>query len=292
MRWAFRSLYLFNILKAEFEGLIDDNQNILAGEEAKEKYKTLHSSPGYIRLLCFTVFIFVKDPSQLHRFSSFLWNMEEILHESRKNIFVCLRCKLGSDEIASKVFDNLDQPGWFRRKLNFDPNYFIKNSPFLFKVLLPIFKIFLLTWDVVKDTVLWIFLYSRISFLLDSRKINGHFVVCLIWFNLVTILFAQCMMGAYILRKANKIIKIPESLGARGALYCILVLMLPFVPCILLLQVTNIATQESEHVLQWHEASNSPSSVAGAKVVGRSLWKFSSNSSSVVLLLCHHAWPF
>jgi len=252
-----------------FKALINDEQIVTTGEEVCEKYKTLHSSSGCVRLLCFTVFTIVRDPHQLHKFSSFLWEMEEILHSTRTNIFTCLRCKIGSDQIASKLFDNLDPPGWFKKKLSFTSNegmkYFNKISPVLLKILLSIFKTFLLTWDMVKDVVLWIFLYDRIGFLFDgSGAINGEFVVYLIWFNLGTILFAQCMMGAFILSRADKIIKIAESVAGRRLLYCLLVLMLPFVPCILLLQVSYLAIQESKHVLQWEKISNSPSSVAKA----------------------------
>ena len=110
---------LVNILKAASKGLIDDDQNVLVGEEANKIYKTLHSSTGYIRLLCFTVFTFVKYPYQWHRFSSFLWKNEEILHKNKTDSFLCLRSKLGSDEIASRVFDNQDPPGWFKKKLIF-----------------------------------------------------------------------------------------------------------------------------------------------------------------------------
>ena len=142
-----------------------------------------------------------------------------------------------------------------------------------------------MTWDVIKDVVLWVYLYNRIGFLLESIKVDVYFVVCLIWFNLGTILFAQCMMGTYILQRANKIITIAESVRARVVLYCILVLMLPFVPCILLLQVSNIASKESEHVLQWHEISSSPSFVARAVITIRKEKAFVTNTYAHLRLL-------
>ena len=115
---------LSNIVKAVPEGLINNDQFVFAGEEAREQYRTLHSSPGNIRLLCFTFFTFVKDTHKRHRFSLLLWDMEEILHESKMDIFLCLRCKLGYGETASNVFENLDQPGCFRKTLSFVSNYF------------------------------------------------------------------------------------------------------------------------------------------------------------------------
>ena len=163
----------------------------------------------------------------------------------------------------------MDEPRWFKKKFCFASKYLKILPPVLLKILLPISRGFLLTWDVVKDVTLWVFLYNRIGFLLESEKNNGYFVVGLIWFNLATILFAQCLMGAYILKRANKIIIIPESVGARVVLYCILVLMLPFVPCILLLQISSIATQESRNILQWQEVSSSHSSVARFLIVIR-----------------------
>ena len=66
-------------------------------------------------------------------------------------------------------------------------------------------------------------------------------------------LFAQCVMGAYILGKANKIIRIPESASSRMILYGGLSLMLPFVPCILLLQVfqnTYVNVKVSTHTVR------------------------------------------
>ena len=101
------------------KGLINDDPDVLAGEEVNEKYKILHSSPGYIRLLCFTVFTSIKDPIKWHRFSSFLLKMEEMFHNSRTDIFLCLRCKLGSDEVPSNVFDNLDVPRLFKKRVSF-----------------------------------------------------------------------------------------------------------------------------------------------------------------------------
>ena len=113
-----------------------------------------------------SVFTFLRDPHQLHRFSSFVWEMEENLHQRRTNIFLCLRCKLGSDEIASKMFDNMDEPRWFKKKFCFASKYLKILPPVLLKILLPISRGFLLTWDVVKDVTLWVFLYNRIGFLL------------------------------------------------------------------------------------------------------------------------------
>ena len=69
-------------------------------------------------------------------------------------------------------------------------------------------------------------------------------------------------MGTFIIRRANKIIRIPESKVARVILYGALFLILPFVPCLLLLRVASIAFQDYKNVLQWQEVSNSPSSVA------------------------------
>ena len=141
---------------------MNDDPNVLAREEVHEEYRTLHSTPGYIRLLCFTVFTFLRDPHQLHRFSSFLWEMEEILHKRGTNIYLCLRSKLGSDEIASKMFDDMDQPIWFKKNVYFASKYLKILPPVLLKILVPISRAFLLTWDVVKDVTLWVFLYNRI----------------------------------------------------------------------------------------------------------------------------------
>ena len=127
-----------------YKGLINDEENIFVGEEAIEKYRRLHSSPGHVRLLCFTVFTFVKDPLQCHRFSSFLYEMEEKLHTTKCNVFICFRTKLGSDQIARNVFDNLVQPGWLAKKLLVIykvMNYFKKRFPKLWRTLLPIFKV-------------------------------------------------------------------------------------------------------------------------------------------------------
>ena len=68
-------------------------------------------------------------------------------------------------------------------------------------------------------------------------------------------------------------------------LYCILVLMLPFVPCILLLQISNIATQESRNILQWQEVSSSPSSAARALIVFRKEQTFVLNTYAHLRLL-------
>ena len=126
------------------KGLINEEQNLFVGEEAIKNYRKLHSSPGHVRLLCFTVFTFVKDPLQCHRFSSFLYEMEERLHTNKNNIFICFRRKLGSDKIAKKFFDNLVQPGWFVKKLNIASNkgmdYFKNKLSVLRKTLLPGFK--------------------------------------------------------------------------------------------------------------------------------------------------------
>ena len=45
-----------------FKGLLNKDKAVVAGEDARENYLKLHSSPGYIRLLCFTVFTLVRDP--------------------------------------------------------------------------------------------------------------------------------------------------------------------------------------------------------------------------------------
>ena len=80
--------------------------------------------------------------------------------------------------------------------------------------------------------------------LLESAYIDGLFVVILIWFNLATILFAQSMMGAVLLKRANRIIAVPKTLPARGFLYFTLIITIPFLPCLLLLQVSSFDSQE------------------------------------------------
>ena len=89
--------------------------------------------------------------------------MEEMLHNSKRNVFICFRSKLGSDQVARKVFDNMDQPGWFKKKLSIATNKVMKDfktiSTIFLKFVIPTLKVFFLTWDMVKDGILWIFLY-------------------------------------------------------------------------------------------------------------------------------------
>ena len=105
--------------------------------------------------------------------------------------------------------------------------------------------------------------------MLESAYIDGLFVVILIWFNLATILFAQSMMGAVLLKRVNRIITLPQTLPARVFLYVTLIIAIPFIPCLLLLQVSTIVTQESRLVLEWQKVSQSPSSVARALLARR-----------------------
>ena len=105
--------------------------------------------------------------------------------------------------------------------------------------------------------------------MLETFRIDGLFVVMLIWFNLGTILFAQSMMGAVLLKKANRIITMPKKVPARVLLYIVLLIAIPFLPCLLLLQVSSIDTQESKIIFGWQKVSNSPSSVARALLVSK-----------------------
>ena len=149
------------MLKAVSEGLEDPN--VLNGEDACENYRTLHSSPGCIMLLCYTVCILVSDPQQLHTFSSYLWEMEEVLHETPSQVFVCLRSKLGSDQISRIILDHINQPGCCKKKLSLAKtrvlNYLKIISPIALKILFSSIKVSFLTLDVVKDIVLWVFLF-------------------------------------------------------------------------------------------------------------------------------------
>ena len=252
-------------LKAHPIGLINDKQSVLAEEDAREKYRVLHSTPGNIKLLCAAIFSLVA-PEQWHKFVSFLWEMEETIHEEKEDVFVCLRRKLGSSKISKQVLDNSTQPGCLKKMLIDIEKKYMKSlkkvSPVILKCLFSSLRALFLTWDTVKDFVLWFYLYDRIGYLVELKEINGVFVAGLIWFNLVAILFAQCTMGLFIIRRANQIMKIPENVPARFVLYCILLITIPFVPAILLLQISSLATRESTVILHWQEKSESPSQVA------------------------------
>ena len=271
------------------KGLLNNEKDVVAGDDARENYLKLHSSPGYIRLLCFTVLTLVRDPHMCHTFSNFLWEEEENIHKNRADVFICLRSKLWSDKIFRTILDSLPEPGCFKRVVSgvtikglYCMNKF---SPVALKYFLSIFRVILFTFDSVKDVVLWIFLYSRVDYLLKSSLINGLFVVILIWFNLATILFAQSIMGAFILKRANRIITLPQTILARVALYVTLIIAIPFIPCLLLLQASTIVTQESRLVLRWQKVSNSPSSVARALLASRKERQFVTETYAQLRLL-------
>ena len=241
---------------------------MIVGDDARENYLKVHTSPHSLRLLCWTVFSLVRDYHMRHIFSNFLWKEEENIHNNRGAIFICLRSKLGSDVLFTTLLDSLPEPGCLKKVVSrfTDKGLFCmhKLSPVVLKFMISIFRVILFNLDMVKDLVFWVFLYSRINILLESSRIDGLFVVILIWFNLATIFFAQSMMGTVLLKRANRILKVPQSVPAKVFLYVTLFLSIPFLPCLLLLQVSSIATQQSKLILEWKKDSNSPSSVAEA----------------------------
>ena len=262
---------------------------LVAGEDGRENYLKLHSSPGYIRLLCFTVFTLVRDPHMRNTFSNFLWEEEEKIHNNQSDVFICLRTKLGSDALFRFISDNLSEPGCFKKVVNGVTNKGIscmnKLSPVVLKSFLSIFRIILFNLDSIKDIVLWVFLYSRIDIMLETSLIDGPFVVILIWFNLATILFAQSMMGAILIKRANRIITVPKTVPARVILFFTLIITIPFLPCLLLLQVSSIATQEAKLILGWQKVSNSPSSVARALLASKKERQFFTETYAQLRLL-------
>ena len=104
-------------------------------------------------------------------------------------------------------------------------------------------------------------------------------------FNLATIFIAQSMMGTVLLKKANRILKVPRSVPARVFLYVTLVISIPFLPCVLLLQVSSIATQESKLILGWEKHSNSPTSIARVLFNSRKKRQFLTETYAQIQLL-------
>ena len=73
----------------------------------------LHKRHGGVKLFVQTACIMLEEPSQLHNVSNFAWNMEEEIHEVQEDkilISTCWRKKIGSNRIASKIFDYLEPP--------------------------------------------------------------------------------------------------------------------------------------------------------------------------------------
>ena len=73
----------------------------------------MHERQGGIKLFLQTVATLMDEPKQLHCVSSFAWKMEMEIHEVEEAngiIYACWRKKIGSNKVASKIFDYLDPP--------------------------------------------------------------------------------------------------------------------------------------------------------------------------------------
>ena len=125
-------------------------------------------------------------------------------------------------------------------------------------------RIFAFLVDMSKDIVFWIFLYSRIGFLLAATDINGKFVVLLVWLDLFIIFYAHVLLGVYVQTRATKIFELPEGLHTRRFMYFFFVVLTPFVPCILLSKVSSISIHKVKLIESGRNSSISPSAVARA----------------------------
>ena len=108
---------------------IEEFQNKDNKIELTEIINFLHDSPGGMRLLIQTAFIYSpslsKDTTR-RQFSLFLWAEEERIHgkENRKQILKCIRAKGGSNQATGLYLDHKLKP----EKKKYHVNRWIKNN--------------------------------------------------------------------------------------------------------------------------------------------------------------------
>ena len=116
----------------------------------------------------------------------------------------------------------------------------------LLRLLKSLVRLLLFNLDIIKDILLWIFLFSRFQGLEESVWIDGKFVISLIWVHGATIIIAQLLMGLYIFIEADSLIQIPKD-GIKKLLSRLILLpLLPFVPSLLILNVTSIQNEKEK----------------------------------------------
>ena len=235
----------------------------------KEEYKILHQTPGGVATLLTTTMILLDDPGLLHRVATFVTNMEQELHDcnSLTPVLTCFRDNVGSNNVMAIMFDHLEPPGCLQ-KVIFNTSKQCQNvmkriTIKYFKFIISIVRIFLFNFDSTKDILLWVFLLSRIEILQSSSKFNGDFVIFLICANGVIIFFAQGLLGLYITTRGHRIFKLPQNLMKKMMTIMIMIILSPFVPCLVILKATSIKIEKKNLVNRWRlSPTGSPSRLA------------------------------
>ena len=217
----------------------------------------------------------LEDPGLLHKVATFVTNMEQELHicTSLTPVLACLRISVGSNKTMAIMCDHLESPGCLK-KIIFNASKecqnVMKTIPLKhFKFTISLLHVFLFNFDSTKDILLWVFLLSRIEVLQSSLDFNGDFVIFLIRANGVIIFFAQGLIGLYIATRAHKIFKLTQNLIKKMVTIIILIILSPFVPCLVILKATHIMIEKGNLVNSWRlSPTDSPSRVP------RSLEKF------------------
>ena len=241
--------------------------NQAESEYMRRAYKLLHGMSGGIKMFLHVTMAIIDQPFILHQVAVFVLEMELNLHRSNTMgpVVACWRRELGSDRVAFKIFDHISKPGCLKsatftlRKWNL---LVLQKIGFpLLRLLKSLVRLLLFNLDIIKDILLWFFLFSRFQGLQESVWIDGEFVICLIWVHGVTIINAQLLMGLYILIEADSLMEIPKDGIKKHLSRLILLPLLPFVPSLLILNVTSIQNEKEKLMIEWKTKPNmSPSS--------------------------------
>jgi hypothetical protein len=235
----------------------------------KSSYKLLHQTQGGIKMFLHTTMSLLEKPATRYKIACFAMKMEKELHdcEDEQTVSKCWQKKIGSNKTSSKIFYHMKEPGC-KKSVMFNAircsNFFVQKMALkLLKQLISLARVFGFSFDSVKDILLWVYLLSRFQALYESESIDGGFVVVLIWSNGVTIFLAQSLMGFYIANRADRMFKLPEHFLKMMFTRCILFILTPFVPCLVILKVTSIRLEKEKLINNWRTSSTqSPTTVA------------------------------